>query len=84
VAAPTAPHEPRSGGPGGGASEMATGVVVGSAMMLAPASPPAVAPPSIECLESEGRRQTPSPIKLLAPPVRFREGCWGQGTGSNP
>jgi len=39
------------------AYEMATGVVVGSAVILAPASSPPVAPPSIECLESEGRRQ---------------------------
>jgi hypothetical protein len=42
-----------------GASDMATDVVVGSAVILAPVSSPPVAPPSIECLESEGRRQTP-------------------------
>ena len=58
----------RRAGRGGRCSEMATGVVVGSAVILAPASSPPVAPPSIECLESEGsRRQTPH---------RPQSSCW--------
>jgi len=70
-----------------GASEMATGVVVGSAVILAPTSSPPVAPPSIECLESEGRRQTPHRPQSSCWRRRWvflGDAVWGRGTGSNP
>jgi hypothetical protein len=52
-----------------GASEMATGVVVGSAVILAPGRRRSRLRLT-GCLEREACAR-PSPIKLLAPPVRF-------------